>query len=864
MKTSFLTFLSIFCFVILSHSQNRQGNIVEYFGKEKINDVQEGEVLHLFKNGLVLKTESPRFNALAVKHDELLAKAIGNENFKVAENDAPQLNDAPKDLTWNSVKVEEDGQFQEEGLRSGYLYLEYNAEKAKTVIFEASGHTMAIVNGVPHEGDYYDFGYSLIPVKLKAGINRFLLEGGRFNRTRARLLETKAPVQITTRDMTLPDILKEEKNELKGGVRIVNASEENIKGLSLEVEIDEVKATTKLPEISQLYVRKIPFTIPAPNSKDGEEAQMVLRLKNKRGEVLDIDTVQIGVKSKYKHHKRTFISDIDGSVQYYSVAPSLTKDKVGQAMFLSVHGASVEAVNQAAAYEQKDWGHLVAPTNRRPFGFAWEDWGRLDALEVLNHAENLYETDAQHTYLQGHSMGGHGTWYLGATYPDRFAAIAPAAGYPDLLLYRDSSSKRKNGMKSEEYAQLEDGAVSDLWERSKTGLTSEGDFALDSLIRRAGNPSRTLKLIQNYLHFGVYVLHGEVDAVVPTFIARDMRRRLGHFHTDFSYFEYPNGTHWYGNHSVDWPPLFQFFKQRHIKEPQDIDEISFTTGSPGVSEGSHFISIYQQEKAFEISNFYFTRAEDSVSILTDNVALLKIDFAEMGIGDTTAVSLDKQVMADIKTDATQYFEKQDKKWIPTTAPNASEKSPQRNGGFKDAFRHNMVFVYATRGDKEEDEWYYNRAKFDAEKFGYRANGNIALIKDTDFNPKNYHDQNVILYGNRSNNAAWRKLLKDSPVQVRNGKIEVGDKTLKGDNYGAYFTVPRTNSDFASIGVVTATGKKGMHAAYANDYLVNGTTFPDLIVFDENMMKNGIDGVIGSGFFGNDWSVENGEFVWREK
>ena len=56
----------------------------------------------------------------------------------------------------------------------------------------------------------------------------------------------------------------------------------------------------------------------------------------------------------------------------------------------------------------------------------------------------------------------------------------------------------------------------------------------------------------------------------------------------------------------------------------------------------------------------------------------------------------------------------------------------------------------------------------------------------------------------------------------------------------------------------------MHAAYANDYLVNGTTFPDLIVFDENMMKNGIDGVIGSGFFGNDWSGEIGEFVWREK
>jgi len=26
---------------------------------------------------------------------------------------------------------------------------------------------------------------------------------------------------------------------------------------------------------------------------------------------------------------------------------------------------------------------LVAPTNRRPYGYDWEDWGRADALEVL-------------------------------------------------------------------------------------------------------------------------------------------------------------------------------------------------------------------------------------------------------------------------------------------------------------------------------------------------------------------------------------------------------------------------------------------------------------------------------------------------
>ena len=55
----------------------------------------------------------------------------------------------------------------------------------------------------------------------------------------------------------------------------------------------------------------------------------------------------------------------------------------GQALFLSLHGASVEAIGQADAYSPKKWGPIVCPTNRRPYGFDWEEWGRWDALEVL-------------------------------------------------------------------------------------------------------------------------------------------------------------------------------------------------------------------------------------------------------------------------------------------------------------------------------------------------------------------------------------------------------------------------------------------------------------------------------------------------
>ena len=51
--------------------------------------------------------------------------------------------------------------------------------------------------------------------------------------------------------------------------------------------------------------------------------------------------------------------------------------------------------------------------------------------------------------------------------------------------------------------------------------------------------------MKNYLHHGVYVLHGEKDNVVPTFLAREMRERLGKFHNDFTYYEYPDGNDGY-------------------------------------------------------------------------------------------------------------------------------------------------------------------------------------------------------------------------------------------------------------------------------------------------------------------------------
>ena len=243
---------------------------------------------------------------------------------------------------------------------------------------------------------------------------------------------------------------------------------------------------------------------------------------------------------------RTFRSGIDGSVQYYAVNPAtpLESPRTGSALFLSLHGAGVEARGQADAYSGKKWGTIVCPTNRRPYGFDWEDWGRLDALEVLDLATARFRPDPSRIYLTGHSMGGHGTWQLGVWFPDRFAAIGPSAGWISFNSYANPN---------------------------RSPATNE----MQRMLARAAAGCETLLMATNYLQEGVYILHGDADDNVPVTEAREMRRVLGEFHRDFSFHEQPGAGHWWdaldepGADCVDWAPMFDFFAHHRIPEDRE-------------------------------------------------------------------------------------------------------------------------------------------------------------------------------------------------------------------------------------------------------------------------------------------------------
>jgi poly(3-hydroxybutyrate) depolymerase len=129
-----------------------------------------------------------------------------------------------------------------------------------------------------------------------------------------------------------------------------------------------------------------------------------------------------------------------------------------------------------------------------------------DVMEVIKLVRQQYKIDASRIYLVGHSMGGIGTWALGAKYPEMWAALAPISG--------------------------------------------------------AGNPATVEKMRA----IPEIVVHGDADDVVPVDSSRAMVAEMKRLGVEVKYIEVPGGSHI----SVPGPnmaAIFDFFDAHRKGQP---------------------------------------------------------------------------------------------------------------------------------------------------------------------------------------------------------------------------------------------------------------------------------------------------------
>lgn len=799
-----------------------------------------------------------------VRTDGVEALMAAGEWPHDALDDTPGANPLPSvgNKAWERIDTPE-GVIAGDKIAGGYARVVIRREHAGPVLLRAQGHSMVYVNGEPYAGDPYGYGYLVVPVKLREGANELLFAGGRGD-VKYVIEDIEPGITISLDDATIPDY---QKGERWVGVTVINTTDratDPSPGMEHALDLQSVANAsiahlTRLGVVESMAARKVSARVVFMPLEEGDAAsEITAQLGISAGytaSIVPVVQVPFRIPSEGASRIVTYISDVDGSVQKYAVVPAAKDDSMSDAMprpspglVLSLHGASVEAMNQANAYEAKKDFVIVAPTNRRPFGFDWEDWGRRDALDVLDHAQRLFKTDPSRVYVTGHSMGGHGTWQLASLFPDTFAAAAPSAGWESFESYAGWMPTLESGTRGAQVA---------------------GIFC------RAAATCQTALLKQNLYDMPVWILHGDADDNVPVDQARAMKQLLIAIASPLEYHEQPGAGHWWdddkghGAACLDWPGFFEMFRT-HTLSNRTGPQFSFTTLDPGVSSRRDWITITQQERVGEPSTIDVTHDLSSITVKTNNVAAFEISlFSFRGSvfvdGDELRGSgFVKRSTPDGKA-----------KWAAGFAP-ASERTATRCGPFKRAFDRQAVLVYGTQGTPSENAWARAKALFDAQTFAYRGNGGFEVMSDVAYLealalPAKRHgnspiwalsERNVILYGNRDTHALWARYVPDNaPLDVARGKVTARNasgevRVSNGEGLVCVAVVPGPGKTLA--GLVAPTGDAGGVVANRLPFFLSGAGFPDYLVLDARMLSDaqgkGTGGVIGAGFFDRTWQI----------
>ncbi|MBM4108152.1 MAG: hypothetical protein FJ255_04995 [Phycisphaerae bacterium] len=763
-----------------------------------------------------------------------IAQSVASGAFR-----APAAGDAVAggDRTWTVGSADDHGWFDAALGRSGYGYFEVTSPRQRVAVLDALAHAMIYVDGEPRMGDPYAGGAVSVPVRLRAGVTPLLVAMGGRAPFRAVLREPRAPVELDARDTTLPDLLEgDDVTPVWAGIVLRNCTIER-QTVRVEARAEGagdwrfVRDLTLEPLATTKPALTLPGTLPATGDTAGVELRA--RVPGLEGE--DIAKLALRVRRPDQSRRVVYHSTLDGSVQYYAVVPPLGEEPPG--MVLSLHGASVEATGQADSYARKPGLWIVCPTNRRPFGFDWESFGREDALSVLQAAAHRFRPDPSRTYLTGHSMGGHGSWQLATLFPDRFAAVAPSAGW----------------ISFESYAEAR-GDAPDRGDQDPIRL----------MLRRAACTSDTLAHVSNLASMGVFILHGDADDNVPVGEARRMGEVLGVFHRDWRTHEEPGAGHWWdsgrwkdhaGAACVDFPPIFDFFAARRLPRPGEVRLVDFVTSNPAVSGECHWAGVVAQERRLRPSRLVldFDPASRRVRGTTDNVRAMTLSpdlRGERGL----SLTLDGQ---DVTLDAAGpiVIHRLGGRW-----EQGPPIAPIPPGSFVDAYA-GFVFVYGTGGSPEESAQALAHARYDAEQWWVRGNGSARVLSDRAYLAMQDPPIVSMLYGGEDTNLAWAAVLPDAQVRVRRGVVSLGSREITGS---AGVLAVQRGRDGGPVGVIAGTDLPGARTLERLPLFVSGVGVPEVVVVRPDLFTRGEGAIVACGFLGNDWGVESGEIHFRDQ
>ncbi len=515
--------------------------------------------------------------------------------------------------TWQEVTFGDNGRVQGAPGQTVYVLAQFSVEEPTNLVVQADPARRVWLDGDRRPGDPYGSGRSRLAYAVDAGEHTLVVQvDGRRAAPLVRAWTTPDEATLSPTDTTSFDWVAGSTATQYVGMPLLTFGTAPSGPLRMRVLANDwvEESTILVPGVGAGASTNVPFEVTpraAPTAADGP-IEITLQVEAEAWSASYTTTLAIPVVEEGTTYRRSFRSGMDGSAQYYGVVPPAEFDaERSYGLILSLHGASVEGIGQARAYSQKDWAYVIAPTNRRPFGFDWEVFGRRDGLEVLADAESTFGTDPTRTHVTGHSMGGHGTWQFGTLFPGRFATVGPSAGWASFYSY--TGYPRPNGV------------------FARASASSDSHAYRSNLDERA-----------------VFIIHGDADDNVPVREANDWFGLLEPSVDDLQMHIQPGAGHWWdgdqapGADCVDWPDLMATMEDRRL-DPTEL-VFDFLTPSPWVSPTHSYATIDAVETALSDARLVSEAQGGSVALTTDNVRRLVIDAPALREAGATSLTVD--------------------------------------------------------------------------------------------------------------------------------------------------------------------------------------------------------------------------------
>ena len=557
---------------------------------------------------------------------------------------------------WSALEADESGSVSGGG-QYFYAATTIVTDAPKGLVVRAGRLYNVWLNGVRLPADVYKSGKHRLPFVTQEGINHLVVQGGGGADALVQVWTSDDEVYANWADAITPHLIVDRLDpSLYLGVALLNLSDRPLFDLEAKVvESEYFEASSRLtPAFGAGATSQIAFELKQKKAvvSASEEVELTLHIASPSLKASYETRVTLGSKLRTEPYKRSFLSSMDGSAQYYGVRePSEVLDAAEYGLALSLHGAQVEAINQASSYAPKDWAYVAAATNRRPFGFDWEEWGRLDGLEVLQHAKESFAINPSRVHVTGHSMGGHGTWQFGSLLSGRFGVVGPSAGWCSFYTYGNTQ---------------------------KPG----GAFA------RARASSDTANYVSNLADHPVYMIHGTADDNVP-FSQGEYMFSLVDPITEVTFHQEPGAGHWWdgevsaGADCVDWPPLFELMEETSFN-PFELD-FTYKTPSPSVNALHSYVTIRSCFSAYnDCSISSSSEGEGRVTLQSDNVRSMVIDSDALVAQDVKVLNVDG---VDYELSSG-----------PLEIGPQSGKTPEVYGPFNQVFHKPFCLVYPDEGN----------------------------------------------------------------------------------------------------------------------------------------------------------------------